>query len=74
MGNQRFLVFLQPRKAYLVLEDGQKFEGYSFGKERSKAGEVVFNTGLTGSVIHTHTVCVKIQNRKRCHPRRKKNL
>lgn len=31
-----------------MLEDGQKFEGYSFGKERSMAGEVVFNTGLTG--------------------------
>ena len=34
-----------------MLEDGQKFEGYSFGKERSMAGEVVFNTGLTGYVI-----------------------
>ncbi|ESP03191.1 hypothetical protein LOTGIDRAFT_137874, partial [Lottia gigantea] len=39
---------LQPRKAHLVLEDGHHFEGYSFGKEVSSAGEVVFNTGLVG--------------------------
>ncbi|XP_070569881.1 carbamoyl-phosphate synthase [ammonia], mitochondrial-like [Ptychodera flava] len=38
----------KPRKANLVLEDGQTFTGYSFGKERSIAGEVVFNTGLVG--------------------------
>jgi carbamoyl-phosphate synthase (ammonia) len=37
-----------PTKAYLVLEGGHKFPGYSFGHERSCAGEVVFNTGLTG--------------------------
>ena len=41
-------IIFKPTKAYLMLEDGQKFEGYSFGKERSMAGEVVFNTGLTG--------------------------
>ncbi len=40
--------FIQPKKAYLVLEDGKSFQGYSFGKERSMAGEVVFNTGLVG--------------------------
>ena len=27
-------------------------KGYSFGKEKSMAGEVVFNTGLVGYVLH----------------------
>ena len=35
-------------RAKLVLEDGEVFEGYSFGYERSVAGEVVFNTGMVG--------------------------
>lgn len=35
-------------KAVLVLEDGSKFEGVSFGRPRSAAGEVVFSTGMTG--------------------------
>ncbi|XP_041374457.1 carbamoyl-phosphate synthase [ammonia], mitochondrial-like [Gigantopelta aegis] len=38
----------QPRKADLVLQDGSRFQGYSFGSENSKSGEVVFNTGLVG--------------------------
>lgn len=36
------------RKAVLTLEDGSKFEGFSFGYENSCAGEVVFNTAMTG--------------------------
>jgi carbamoyl-phosphate synthase small subunit len=36
----------QPAK--LVLEDGSIFHGYSFGSERTIAGEVVFNTGMVG--------------------------
>lgn len=32
----------------LVLEDGNTFEGYSFGYEGSVSGEVVFNTAMTG--------------------------
>ena len=32
----------------LVLEDGSEFSGYSFGKARSQAGEVIFNTGMGG--------------------------
>jgi carbamoyl-phosphate synthase small subunit len=32
----------------LVLADGTTFEGRSFGAERESAGEVVFNTGMTG--------------------------
>lgn len=35
-------------KAILVLEDGKAFEGQSFGATGERAGEVVFNTGLTG--------------------------
>ncbi len=37
-----------PRKAFLVLEDGTVFEGKSFGYEAPAAGEVVFNTAMTG--------------------------
>lgn len=36
------------RKAVLTLEDGSKFEGFSFGYENPCAGEVVFNTAMTG--------------------------
>jgi carbamoyl-phosphate synthase small subunit len=36
------------RQARLVLEDGGEFSGWSFGKPRSQAGEVVFTTGMTG--------------------------
>lgn len=35
-------------KAILVLQDGKAFEGQSFGATGERAGEVVFNTGLTG--------------------------
>ncbi|MFH0973422.1 MAG: glutamine-hydrolyzing carbamoyl-phosphate synthase small subunit [Candidatus Micrarchaeota archaeon] len=34
--------------AKLVLSDGSVFRGFSFGAPRSVAGEVVFNTGMTG--------------------------
>jgi carbamoyl-phosphate synthase small subunit len=37
-----------PRQARLVLEDGSEYPGWSFGKARSQAGEVVFTTGMTG--------------------------
>lgn len=33
---------------YLVLENGDIFEGVSFGKEINVDGEVVFNTGMSG--------------------------
>ncbi|GHU39917.1 carbamoyl-phosphate synthase small chain [Spirochaetia bacterium] len=42
-GSQKKLI-----KAKLVLEDGSEFSGYSFGKHRSGAGEVVFTTGMAG--------------------------
>ncbi|MCX8085065.1 MAG: glutamine-hydrolyzing carbamoyl-phosphate synthase small subunit [Calditerrivibrio sp.] len=35
-------------KAYLVFEDGLVMEGKSFGAEGESAGEVVFNTSMTG--------------------------
>jgi carbamoyl-phosphate synthase small subunit len=38
----------QARQARLVLEDGSEYPGWSFGKARSQAGEVVFTTGMTG--------------------------
>ncbi|MFN8256556.1 MAG: glutamine-hydrolyzing carbamoyl-phosphate synthase small subunit [Bacteroidales bacterium] len=36
------------KQAKLVLEDGREFTGISFGYESSVAGEVVFNTAMTG--------------------------
>jgi carbamoyl-phosphate synthase small subunit len=42
--------FLAPVGQYgtLVLEDGTRFEGKSFGYAQSQAGEVVFSTGMVG--------------------------
>ncbi|MDE6276766.1 MAG: glutamine-hydrolyzing carbamoyl-phosphate synthase small subunit [Muribaculaceae bacterium] len=37
-----------PKRATLILEDGTRYEGKSFGFEGSTAGEVVFNTAMTG--------------------------
>lgn len=36
------------KRAWLVLEDGTRFEGKSFGYECATAGETVFNTAMTG--------------------------
>ena len=36
------------QKAMLALEDGAVFEGWSFGSSGEKAGEIVFNTSMTG--------------------------
>ncbi len=36
------------RKAFVTLENGKVFEGYSFGAERETIGELVFTTGMTG--------------------------
>lgn len=35
-------------RARLILENGEVFEGRSFGRSISSAGEVVFNTGMVG--------------------------
>jgi carbamoyl-phosphate synthase large subunit len=39
---------LNPKKVKLVLENGQVFEGKSFGYESSTAGEIVFSTAMIG--------------------------
>ena len=36
------------KTAYLILEDGTKFQGMAFGYETSVSGELVFNTAMTG--------------------------
>jgi len=36
------------KTATLVLEDGNKFVGYSFGAMKNVSGEIVFNTSMTG--------------------------
>ena len=36
------------RQALLILSDGSCFDGWSFGYESDAAGEVVFNTAMTG--------------------------
>ena len=36
------------RPAYLLLEDGRRFDGFSLGAMGSTIGEVVFNTSMTG--------------------------
>lgn len=38
----------EPKRATLLLEDGTRFEGKSFGFPASTSGEVVFNTAMTG--------------------------
>jgi len=38
------------RKAYLVLQNGEIFEGLMFGKEVEAVGEIVFATGMTGYI------------------------
>ena len=36
------------KEVKLVLENGDEVKGFSFGAERSVAGEVVFSTGMVG--------------------------
>ena len=38
------------KKGYLVLQDGQVFEGIRFGAEIDTVGELVFSTGVVGYV------------------------
>ncbi len=39
---------MKHKKAILALEDGKVFPGRAFGEEGERAGEVVFNTSMTG--------------------------
>lgn len=41
-------MFVKRQKAYLLLENGKRFEGFSFGAKGSVIGEIVFATGMTG--------------------------
>src|SRR3954466_14468437 len=41
---------IEPPKMKLVLEDGTTMVGACFGAARAAAGEVVFNTGMSGYV------------------------
>lgn len=38
------------KKGYLVLQDGQVFEGYRFGGDADTVGELVFTTGMCGYI------------------------
>jgi carbamoylphosphate synthase small subunit len=46
-GNSRQMAALT-RKCALVLNDGSRWEGFSFGAEKSTSGEAVFQTGMVG--------------------------
>lgn len=45
---QKILEMHTQSKATLILEDGSRFEGFSFGAPVGSGGEVVFNTAMTG--------------------------
>lgn len=38
------------KKAYLILENGDVFEGFAFGAEKDTVGELVFNTAVCGYI------------------------
>ena len=48
MQKKPFLLSKNKIRGCLVLEDGSRYLGYSFGYPKSTAGEVVFNTGMVG--------------------------
>jgi len=39
---------MERRKATLLLGNGSRFEGWSFGADRPASGEVVFSTSMVG--------------------------
>ena len=49
-GNKAKKQVRPPKQAKLVLEDGSEYLGWHFGKSKSAAGEVVFNTGMSGLI------------------------
>ena len=38
------------KKAYVTLQNGKVFQGYRFGADGDKIGELVFTTGMTGYI------------------------
>lgn len=47
-GEVRLRMANEPVRAQLVLENGKVFSGWRFGASQDAAGEVVFNTSITG--------------------------
>ncbi len=45
---RKYTQYMSKKKAYLILEDGTTFQGFSFGAAVPASGEVVFNTAMTG--------------------------
>ena len=39
---------MNKKKAWIILENGKTFQGFSFGASATVSGEVVFNTAMTG--------------------------
>ena len=48
MNGKRNWQAQREKKAFLALEDGTVFRGYSAGAAVDRVGEVVFNTGMCG--------------------------
>uniref|UniRef100_A0A665XET6 carbamoyl-phosphate synthase (ammonia) n=1 Tax=Echeneis naucrates TaxID=173247 RepID=A0A665XET6_ECHNA len=48
LGKDTKMCSAAAQTAHLVLEDGTRMKGFSFGHDASVAGELVFNTGLVG--------------------------
>src|SRR5271170_4043699 len=52
VGNQVWTAsaqtFQQEQRVYLEIQDGEVYEGISFGAQKSAAGELVFQTGMVG--------------------------
>ena len=48
MNSKSIWLAQREKKAFLALEDGTIFRGYSVGAETDRVGEVVFNTGMCG--------------------------
>ena len=44
------------KKGYLVLQDGQVFEGFRFGSRENAVGELVFTTGMCSRSVPTWPV------------------
>ncbi|OIJ09834.1 carbamoyl phosphate synthase small subunit [Anaerobacillus arseniciselenatis] len=49
-------------KRQLILENGEVFVGHAFGSDKEMAGEVVFNTGMTGyqEILSDPSYCAQI--------------
>jgi carbamoyl-phosphate synthase small subunit len=47
-GDSKASKEIMSKRAFLVLEDGSIYEGYSFGANDTTFGEVVFNTSMSG--------------------------